>query len=99
LLTAENPDNSVQLPSHLTIRHIEQVYHQFEDALKGTGNLRIDASAVSKVDTAGIQLLIGLKIEMDSQHSAIEWISVTDELRHVAQFMGMQQLFEPSAFV
>jgi ABC-type transporter Mla MlaB component len=67
--------------------------------LKGTANLRVDASEVSKVDTAGLQLLVALKNEMDLQHSAIEWISVTDELRHAAQFMGLRYLFEPSPFV
>lgn len=91
-------ENSIQLPSHLTIRQIEQVYRQCEEALKGTANLRVDASEVSKVDTAGLQLLAALKTEMDQQHSAIEWISVTDELRHAARFMGLQHLFEPSPF-
>lgn len=95
---AEAAKNSIQLPSHLTIRHIEQVYRQCEDALKGTANLRVDASEVSKVDTAGLQLLVVLKTEMDLQHSAIEWISITDELRNSAQFMGLQYLFEPSPF-
>ena len=95
---AESPDNFVQLPSHLTIRQVEQVHRQCEVALKGTGNLRIDASDVSKIDTAGLQLLMALKIEMDNQHSAIEWIAITDELRRTASFMGMQALFEPSVF-
>ena len=96
---AGNPDNSVLLPSQLTIRQIEQVYRQCDNALKGAGTLRIDASAVSKVDTAGMQLLIALKTEMDSQHSAIEWLAINDELRNVARFMGLQALFETTEFV
>lgn len=94
---AETSDNSIQLPSHLTIRQIEQVYRLCENALKGTANLRIDASDVTKVDTAGLQLLIALKLEMDQQHSAIEWAAVADELRQTAQFMGVHNLFESSA--
>jgi phospholipid transport system transporter-binding protein len=95
---AENSDNQVLLPSHLTIRQVEQIHRQCEEALKGAGNLRINASDVSKVDTAGLQLLMALKLEMDSQHSAIEWIAISDELRGAANFMGMQAFFEQSAF-
>lgn len=96
---AESQDNSILLPPHLTIRQIEQVYRQCDDALKDTASLRIDASGVSKVDTAGLQLLIALKIEMDKQLSSIEWVAVADELRHAAHFMGVQDLFEPTAVV
>jgi len=97
-LVAENSDNVIQLPSHFTIRQVERVHRQCEDALKGIGNLRIDASEVSKVDTAGLQLLMALKFELDGQHCAIDWIAVTDELRGAANFFGMQALFEQSAF-
>jgi ABC-type transporter Mla MlaB component len=94
----ETADNSIRLPSHLTIRQAAEVYRQCEDALKGTASLRVNASEVSKVDTAGLQLLVALKTEMDQQRSAIEWISITDELRRAAQFMGLQHLFDPSPF-
>lgn len=93
---AEHMESAIHLPSQLTIRQIEQVYRQCEEALKGSGNLLIDASEVSKIDTSGVQLLLALKAELDQQHSTLEWVGISNAMRDAVRFIGVQHLLENS---
>jgi len=48
------------LPEALVLQTAAAVYPDFEQALDREGDLRIDAGAVTRVDTAGMQLLLAL---------------------------------------
>lgn len=52
---------SVDLPKQLTITNVKEVKKQLDEALSQNMSLKIDASTLENVDTAGIQLLLAIK--------------------------------------
>jgi len=85
-------ENLIRLPSQFTIRNIEEAYQRCEQALSDSGVLRIDASEVSKIDTAGMQVLLALKKELATQHLALEWVAVNDVVKDAATMLGIRDL-------
>ena len=89
---SESAKNIVRLPSQFTIRQIEDTYRQCEAALRDADILRIDGSDVSKIDSAGMQVLLSLKKELAAQHVALEWIAVNDVVLDAAAMLGIRDL-------
>ena len=85
-------ENVIRLPSQFTIRQIEDAYQRCEEALRDSGVLRIDVSDVSKIDTAGLQLLLALKQELATQQLTLEWVAVNDVVRDAASMLGIADL-------
>jgi len=48
------------LPEALVLQNVAEIYPQFVHALDREGDLQLDATAVSRVDTAGMQLLLAM---------------------------------------
>jgi len=87
-------ENVIRFPSQFTIRNIEEAYQRCEQALSDTGVLRIDVSEVTKIDTAGMQVLLALKKELEAQHLALEWVAVNDVVRDAAFMLGIRDLWD-----
>jgi ABC-type transporter Mla MlaB component len=61
----------IQLEGNLSIQHIGGLFETFKASLSSNDQIDIDASAVSSIDTATLQLLVALKKAADKQEKQI----------------------------
>lgn len=57
-------------------------------------HINIDASQLSRVDTAGLQLLTAFVIDINRQKIDFTWKNVNDELVVCAQRLGLNELLK-----
>ena len=57
--------------------------------LKNPGTVRLDASAVRRIDTAGLQVLASFVRERAARGAAVEWLGVTPALTEAAELLGL----------
>lgn len=57
-------------------------------------HINIDASQLSRVDTAGLQLLTALVIDINRQKINFTWQNVSDEIIQCAQRLGLNALLK-----
>jgi ABC-type transporter Mla MlaB component len=91
-MAGASPETIIRLPPQFTIRTIEEVCRRFEEALKGAGTLRVDVSDVTKIDTAGLQLLLAIKMELASHQTAPEWLGTNATIDEAAAIAGLTGL-------
>lgn len=74
---------------NLTIAHAMQLHQKLRKALDKSSNIELVANAVTKVDTAGLQLLVSLANEIDKIHGSINWKEPSSELLEAAEILGV----------
>lgn len=87
---------AVKLPSGLQIRNAGEVANLLRAAL-GSRDLRLDASDVSTVDTAGVQLLVAAIASARRAGAKHEWLAASPALRDAARRLGVEALLEMPA--
>jgi len=83
---------TLDLPQSLDISMISS-YHKETSSLISelTDNttLTFNAQALSRIDTAGFQLLAALVVDLTSRKIGINWQNIPDELVDNAQYLGL----------
>jgi anti-anti-sigma factor len=79
--------------SDLTIYHATTQKDAFIAALDNTQRLELDLTAVSEIDTAGLQLLILLKREARAQKKEVVISGHTNAVRQVIDFCNLAASF------
>jgi len=84
---AAAPADSVMtvLPANCTIRDIAVLHDCLRSAPPDS---RLDGSAVQRIDTAGLQLLVAFLHERRTANLPVEWQSVSAELSDAASLVG-----------
>jgi anti-anti-sigma regulatory factor len=72
-----------------TIRTINALQTELAERLDESGPLRIDGTAVDRVDTAGLQLLAAFVRDLRAQARPVEWVGCSDALNKAAQALGL----------
>jgi anti-anti-sigma regulatory factor len=72
----------------LSIRTAAKVAEDLRAALK-SGAIRVDASAVEQVDSAGVQLLVAAIATAGARGAPFEWVAVSGALRDAAGHLGL----------
>ena len=72
-----------------TIRTITSLQTELAERLDESGPLQIDAAAVDRVDTAGLQLLAAFVRDLRAEGRAVEWVGCSDALQKAAQALGL----------
>jgi anti-anti-sigma regulatory factor len=72
-----------------TIRTINSLQAELAERLDESGPVQIDATAVDRVDTAGLQLLAAFIRDLRAESRPVEWIGCSDALRKGAQALGL----------
>lgn len=80
---------SVNCGETLTIAHAMQLHQKLRKALDKSSHVELIANAITKVDTAGLQLLVSLLHEIDKIHGSITWKEPSPELIDAADIMGL----------
>lgn len=83
----------VVLPADCRIADLAEVKQAIQAAL-ATGALGIDASAVERVDTAALQLLLAARRDANKAAATFAWNGVSDALRDAAGVLGLAQTLE-----
>ena len=82
------------LPSELTIYSVGELSPQLAGWLSdASGSLRVDASQVAEVDSAGLQLLMALAQSCEQRGHTLALLEPPHPLVQAAQALGLQTLF------
>ena len=81
----------VDCGSSLTVATAAEMHHKLEAALKDSSNLHLNAQAVEKVDTAGLQLIVALYKEIDKLGGKVVWQEPSAVLRQASQTLGLTE--------
>jgi ABC-type transporter Mla MlaB component len=73
-----------------TIRTINALQTELAERLDESGKVQIDATAVDRVDTAGLQLLAAFVRDVRAEQRAVEWVGCSDALRKAATALGLE---------
>jgi phospholipid transport system transporter-binding protein len=73
-----------------TIRTINSLQTELAERLDESGVVQIDATAVDRVDTAGLQLLAAFIRDLRAEARQVEWVGCSDSMRKGAQALGLE---------
>jgi phospholipid transport system transporter-binding protein len=89
--TADAVDGLVRLEGALQIRGAAELVRRLRTAVDA-GALRLDAAAVSQVDTAGLQALVAAVASARRTGDEPEWLAVSPSLADAARRLGVGTL-------
>jgi len=84
----------VVLQGDLTIQYVQDLHQQLDLALQVSGDIQLDASAVGRVDTAGVQLLYAFAKRVKASGHRLIWLQGAASLQEVATTLGMADAFQ-----
>ena len=79
---------SVSLPGSFDITSVTAVRGELLDAVRA-GDLVLDASAVTRIDAAGLQLLYAAVTEARSRGVRVSWAGASASVRDGARILGL----------
>lgn len=83
---------ALQLPEHLTILEISEWQEAMGALLAVSPELQIDVSPLTRIDTAGLQLLLAVVQEAQAKGGSVQWVGVSDILSQSAHWLGMSSV-------
>jgi len=83
--------NVFVLPEHLNVRGVTELRGLLLPHLEHGGTLTFCANDVATVDTASLQLLAAVIVDLERQGRHAEWHDVSPNLLTAAQALGLQR--------
>lgn len=83
------PSPVLVLPALLDIRAVQALAAQLRKHVECGSAFELDGSAVTSVDTAGLQLLIAARRAAEARNLAFGWHAVSEHLRTTGEFLGL----------
>ncbi len=78
----------VALEGEVTIYTVQKLREAFLARMKGTCDLKLDLSRVSKIDTAGYQFLLAVKREYLSAGGCVSYADAGGEVQRILDLYG-----------
>lgn len=94
-----NEETVISCPPDLDIAYVGELHRLLGDTLEGAGEdsiLRIDASAVERVDGAALQTLCAFFIAGESLGVDVGWSGVSPKLADGARITGLERVLHLS---
>jgi phospholipid transport system transporter-binding protein len=89
-VSSQSPDAiEPLLLSSPSIRTAAILQAQLAERLDESGTVRIDGSAVDRIDTASLQLLAAFVRELRADARAVEWVGCSSGLWRAADILGL----------
>ena len=82
---------NLTLEGVVNIAKAEGLFHEMEALVLEAGCTIIQASEVTRVDTAILQLLTSFIADMANVNINVEWAGVSDEFTESAKLLGLEQ--------
>ncbi|MDO9168773.1 MAG: STAS domain-containing protein [Methylobacter sp.] len=90
----EEPDSQIDLDATLTIQHVAKLHEQLKNILAVHDDIEINASDVSSIDTATLQLLVSLKKNADKLQKKVTIIYPSPRFVESAQLLGLLDVLD-----
>lgn len=87
-------DYQITCPENMGIAMMDQLKDSFQTAIDAATDVRIDASEINKIDTAGCQLLLAFKQAVESNGKSFTWANVSEPLHRISKIIGLDSLLE-----
>lgn len=87
-------DHNLRLEAALDIAHAAQFKTTLDTALSGEKSLSLDGGEVSRVDAAGLQLLLAFVRQCKALEIELSWDSASETLRDAAAGLGLAQALQ-----
>lgn len=84
---------AIALPADFRLAALDEVKASLLDALS-TPARQLDGTAVERVDTAALQLLLAFRREATARGCAPAWQGVSTVMREAADVLGLAQVLE-----
>lgn len=84
----------VQLSPELTIYQAAERYEELSELLKRHGELHLDLSAVTEIDSTGLQLLMQLSRQAKQSSSTIVFLSPSIEIQQMMTLFRLSADFD-----
>ncbi|AFU97315.1 STAS domain-containing protein [Simiduia agarivorans] len=85
---------TIALGANLDVSQVQEKYKLFEDALARASSFTVDLSSINRIDTAGIQLLLAFKKEVQFRSGNVTWTAPAQPFLDVASQLGLAHEFE-----
>lgn len=92
-MTEETRDELV-LPEEISIVNIGEWKDKLTDLLEASSSIAINASDLTRVDTAAVQLMVAFIKELQTQNIEFEWANRSTELDKVARQLGLESMLQ-----
>jgi anti-anti-sigma regulatory factor len=86
--------SSLKIAAVCTLREAAAFKAQLLEQLDAGGDVGIDAGAVDKIDTAGLQLLAAFARKLASEGRGLSWSATTAELHKAAAQVGLLEALQ-----
>ena len=80
---------NIDCGERLSIEHVERLYSEMESALTSEADVELNAADVNYCDTAGLQLIVSLRRELQKTGHDIHWLGSSDILTETAGYLGL----------
>lgn len=82
---------ALALPDRMDIASAEQLHVSLEAALAEGAAITLIGSAVAKIDTAGMQLLLGFFTESIRLHIDVSWSNPSSTIQEAVTFLNLNE--------
>ncbi|WP_448556634.1 STAS domain-containing protein [Thalassotalea montiporae] len=79
-----------KLPAELTIAKAEEFKQLLMEYAENHDDIVIDDSAVEKIDTIGVQLILSMVTYLTSIHKSIEWQCTASVIKESIEKLGIK---------
>lgn len=87
---AESTDNDyLVLDTELTMKNVAEVKQHLDEIMKADTPVSIDADALRKIDSAGLQMLYSLQKTLKKNGASISWKAESDVIKTAAGIIEM----------
>lgn len=89
--------NTLRIEEEMTIWRAAELRQQLQAALAGGAPLALDLSAVTEVDTSGVQLLLAAAATARQRATELRLVAPSAALRDTLGLLGLHALLEEPA--
>ena len=87
-------DGSLTLAAECTVAEAQSLRSELARRLDQAGPVRVDVSALQRIDTAGLQLLAAFVRDRRTAGRLVEWHGRADALEGAASLLGLTDMLE-----
>ncbi len=92
---ADDHNNYLVLDSELTMKNVAEFKLQLDEIMKADTPVSIDAAALRKIDSAGLQMLYSLQKTLKKNGASINWKQESDVIKTAADIIEMDFVAVP----
>ena len=84
--------NLVELADVVDISKVENLLETLKKTAEQGGEVNVDVSGVTRIDTAGLQLLYSFQKTLSDHHGKVTLTNPSDEFMQCARVVGFDQI-------